>query len=100
VKAITCCLLLASAVEIEPPTITAKIGMCAPRDRVLAAMQERNQHLAGEGLSNNGTILQMWATRGLERFSWVEQFPDGDACIIDQGRDWDSNIFMMPQRGT
>lgn len=74
--------LLATPALAQPPP-------CAPAGDLLRHLDGKyGERPAGRGLSNRGVLVLL--TRSADGASWtlVALLPDGMACLIDSGEDW------------
>lgn len=62
---------------------------CGDRKSIVTQLAEGYlEESRGRGLTNNGTILEIFASPGGETFSVVLSAPDGQSCLIAAGESW------------
>lgn len=62
--------------------------ICAPRPALVERLTaQQGASLRATGLRDEETLFEVWATEG-GRWSMVQTYANGTACIIAMGADW------------
>jgi hypothetical protein len=81
--------------------LSAAPGLCAKRtDLVMHLANEYLERPVARGLSENGVVLEVFASRDGESWTAVASFVDGLSCLIASGHFWEEppDIGLDPER--
>lgn len=81
--------------------LSATTGLRAKRtDLVVHLANEYQERPVARGLSENGVILELFASRDGESWTAVASFVDGMSCLIASGYFWEGapDISLDPER--
>jgi hypothetical protein len=94
-------LLTAALLSIATPAL-AEENRCAPYEQVegMLASEYRETKVA-QGIGDQGKyILAVFASPNGETWSAVLVSPDGTACLVDAGTDWQARKAPVPEQGS
>jgi hypothetical protein len=77
-------------------------ALCAKRSDVVAHLAERfHEAPLARGLSENGALLEIFATQDGASWTALATYADGTSCLIASGRFWESSpaIELAPKAG-
>lgn len=81
--------LFATAAVAEP-TPQAVQAPCKPWKEVAQYLgQHYSEHPIAVGLQSDGSLLQVFAAPNASTWTLVNMRPDGMACLISAGKDWE-----------
>ncbi len=64
--------------------------ICAPRAEIVARLEQaQGAHLAGTGLRDRETVLEIWADPAGD-WTLVQSYANGQACILAMGQVWET----------
>lgn len=78
-------------------------AICAKRGDVVVHLAERfHEAPLARGLSENGTLLEIFATQDGASWTAMATYADGTSCLIASGRFWESSpvIKLTPEAGS
>lgn len=70
---------------------------CAPRERFVAHLRENYQEEpVARGITNSGSLLEVFASKGGESFTVLISLPNGMSCMAITGNSWEF-AFARPE---
>lgn len=82
-------------------TLSTTPGACALRTDLMRHLAERHHETpVARGLSENGALLEIFATSDGRTWTAIGTFPSGLSCLIASGRFWElaPAIAIDPER--
>lgn len=76
-------------------------GLCAKRtDLVVHLAEQYRERPVARGLSENGVLLEVFASRDGASWTAVGTFTDGTSCLLASGQFWEDtpNFTVDPER--
>lgn len=71
------------------PVQMPAIDICGPRETLAKGLKERYaEEQVSRGISNNGSLLELFASFGGGTWTLVETLPTGMSCAISAGHSW------------
>ena len=72
---------------------------CAPRDAVVERLAEKySERLAGGGLQNADTLLEVWTSEKTGSFTVLITHANGTSCVVSSGHNWNTVLTAaVPQ---
>jgi len=91
--------LALAALMAAPPPAAAQAIPCAPRERVYEFLIDRmGETRRATGTAGQGARMEVFAAEG-GSWSVVLHLPDGRACILANGQDFEGTGGLQPARG-
>jgi hypothetical protein len=82
--------LTTTGVAAEPATQAPPQAPCKPWKEVAQYLGEHySEHPVAVGLQSDGSLLQVYAAQNASTWTLVSMRPDGMACLISAGKDWE-----------
>jgi hypothetical protein len=82
--------LLTTAAVAEPAPQQPAQTPCKPWKEVAQYLGEHySEHPVAVGLQSDGSLLQVYAAQNASTWTLVNMRPDGMACLISAGKDWE-----------
>ena len=94
-------MLNAAVILLPVAVMSTGPAICAQRsDLVVHLAQEFQERPVARGLSENGTLLEVFASRHGESWTAVATFANGLSCLIGAGQFWEEtpHFGLDPER--
>ena len=85
--------LVAAFFMSASPTLANHVSVCAPRDTWVKNLKERyGERLVEFGLTNDGGLLERFATPNGSTWTLLITSPSGNSCGIAAGEGWEKAV--------
>lgn len=87
-KRITSAALVFGMAALAPPLAAAQ-AVCAPRESVVAQLQEKYGEVRrGAGLQDGAAVIELWSSPRTGSWTIIMSRPSGVSCVMAAGEAW------------
>ena len=70
-------------------------NVCMKRTELTGVLEKHQETPAAIGLASNGSLIEVFATADGATWSIVMTSPQGVACVVAVGEDWDQRMVLQ-----